>query len=135
MKILLTLTIVPGKNIRYSRYGFTKSDPPHLLFLCASCGRYFQTTSTKHIIQDLYQERPQIQESTGMKQPIVSKVQSARKEFLHRICIVLQRFRALIYNVVANFFNHSGLTDLEGLTSYGFAQLYKYRSGYILDRA
>jgi hypothetical protein len=46
------------------------------------------------------------------------KVQRARKVFLHRICISLQRFRAPIHNAAAHFFVQSGLIDIESLASY-----------------
>ncbi|KAG0737600.1 hypothetical protein G6F62_009641 [Rhizopus arrhizus] len=50
------------------RHGSTKSDPPHLLFLCASCGKCFQAASMKHIIHDSCQEQSQIQAPTDMEQ-------------------------------------------------------------------
>ncbi|KAG1460900.1 hypothetical protein G6F46_001477 [Rhizopus delemar] len=65
--------------------------------------------------------------------PIDCKVHRARKEFLHQICVALQRFRTPIYNAAANFFVQSGLTDLEDLASYDLAPPYKYRTGHILD--
>jgi len=74
-----------------------------------------------------------IRDPTPINEPIDCKVQCTRKAFFHRICVVLQRSIAPIYNAVANFFVQSGLIDLEDLMSYDFAPLYKYHIGHILD--
>ncbi|KAG1036507.1 hypothetical protein G6F43_013039 [Rhizopus delemar] len=52
----------------FRRHGSIKSDPPHLLFRCVSCGKCFQAASMKHIIYDSCQEQSQIQAPTDMEQ-------------------------------------------------------------------
>lgn len=52
----------------FQQYDSTESDAPQLLFRCINCGKCFQATSMKHVIQDSCQERPQIQVPTGMEQ-------------------------------------------------------------------
>ncbi|KAG1162133.1 hypothetical protein G6F37_002437 [Rhizopus arrhizus] len=52
----------------FRRHGSTKSDLPHLLFRCVSCGKCFQAASMKHIIHDSCQEQSQIQAPTDMEQ-------------------------------------------------------------------
>ncbi|KAG1154621.1 hypothetical protein G6F37_009285 [Rhizopus arrhizus] len=52
----------------FRRHGSTKSNPPHLLFRCVSCGKCFQAASMKHIIHDSCQEQSQIQAPTDMEQ-------------------------------------------------------------------
>ncbi|EIE76999.1 hypothetical protein G6F46_001289 [Rhizopus delemar] len=71
---------------------------------------------------DFYPLDPSIiRNPTPVNESIDRKVQSAHKAFLHRICVVLVRFRPPIYNAVANFFVQSGLVDLDDLASYDLA--------------
>ncbi|KAG1175029.1 hypothetical protein G6F46_007998 [Rhizopus delemar] len=53
-----------------------------------------------------------------VNEPAGCKVRRARKAFLHRIDIALQRFRAPIHNAAAHFFDQSGHIDLEYLALY-----------------
>ncbi|KAG1493982.1 hypothetical protein G6F45_013330 [Rhizopus arrhizus] len=52
----------------FRRHGSTKSDPPHLLFRCVSCGKCFQAASMRHIIHDSCQEQSQIQAPTDIEE-------------------------------------------------------------------
>ena len=52
----------------FRRHGSTKSDPPHHLFRCVSCGKCFQAASMKHIIHDSCQEQSQIQAPTDIEE-------------------------------------------------------------------
>ncbi|KAG1458164.1 hypothetical protein G6F46_006842 [Rhizopus delemar] len=76
-----------------------------------------------------------IRDPTFINQPINCKIHRARKAFLHRICIALQRLKTPIYNIISNFFLHFELISFKDLASYDLAPPYKYSTGHILGRA